>query len=566
MANTTFDFAGEGLSSTNTYITANSLTSTATFSGMTFNNSRSSGTFRYNVWASTETSLSWSFICASGARSGAGFTKEDAGINKIIWGAGNPGTGTLYTWWGSADTNWANGSNWSPTPSSCNGSTLGSSDSALIVTTATVMPILTSAVTISSLTINSGTAMVTLNGFNLTLSSFTNAGNFLFKGSEQVSTAPNNLAGSSVTYTGITTNLPFLSTWTYRNAVINGTGTFTTNGNTSVNGQLNINAGTLAFSRVVTSTITMVGGNITVNAGGTLDMGTASTPLSASSATLILAYGQTAGQYGLIVNNGGNMLVFGNPTVSVTTPAKNVVVRSSGTTIASNTAYIQNLVQNSTSFALSYGEFDYLGSNVSNSVSGITFDGSGVKGSISSSTIQSGYYGVLLNQASNITLSWNNILSNAVGIFLYQDSNNTLLGNQVSANTASGIDFYTSVGNVFANNNSYSNPGHGIDFYGSANNNTGVSNYSWSNQFNMYASLRSATFMLKGVSVIPRRLFRVLWSMKSIQTIPTAHSNSNIPGWLWIICSLTAAPVRSRSFPITRITTPEPYAFMAITP
>src|SRR5205807_8683246 len=58
LASSTFDLAGEGLSSTNTDITANSLTSNATFYGMTFTNSRSSGAFRSNFWPSTEAGLS----------------------------------------------------------------------------------------------------------------------------------------------------------------------------------------------------------------------------------------------------------------------------------------------------------------------------------------------------------------------------------------------------------------------------------------------------------------------------------------------------------------------------
>jgi len=104
-------------------------------------------------------------------------------VNKVLWsGGGGGGTATLYTWWGSVDTNWSNRFNWNPSPGCV---PPGAADSALIVTTATVMPILTANVAISTLTINSGTATVTLNGFNLTVASFTNAGNFLFKGTEQ---------------------------------------------------------------------------------------------------------------------------------------------------------------------------------------------------------------------------------------------------------------------------------------------------------------------------------------------------------------------------------------------
>src|SRR6185295_12271410 len=69
--------------------------------------------------------------------------------------------------------------------------------------------------------------------------------------------------------------------------------------------------GKLTFSRVVNSTLTLVGGNMTVAAGGTLDMGTSADPISVSSATLILASGTIGGQYNLTINNGGNFLVYG---------------------------------------------------------------------------------------------------------------------------------------------------------------------------------------------------------------------------------------------------------------
>src|SRR5439155_15094289 len=78
-------------------------------------------------------------------------------------------------------------------------------------------------------------------------------------------------------------------------------------------------------------------------------------------------------------------------TVLVNMITHNVVVRSSGTDTNSNTAYIQNLATNATSFALTYGEFAYLGANSALSKFGITFDGSASHGSISSSTIRNGY-------------------------------------------------------------------------------------------------------------------------------------------------------------------------------
>src|SRR5207253_10873316 len=52
---------------------------------------------------------------------------------------------------------------------------------------------------------------------------------------------------------------------------------------------------------------------------------------------------------------------YSSNTVRVGLLTHNVVVRSSGTATASNTAYLENLAKNSTSFSLNYGEFAYLG-------------------------------------------------------------------------------------------------------------------------------------------------------------------------------------------------------------
>src|SRR6185295_18233322 len=107
------------------------------------------------------------------------------------------------------------------------------------------MPTLTAAVSISSLTINSGAANLTLAGFNLTLSSFTNAGTLVLVGTETVTTAPNNLAGSTVTFNSAGISI-VLSTWTYRNLRINGTGgTFNATGAIDVDENLTLSAGTL---------------------------------------------------------------------------------------------------------------------------------------------------------------------------------------------------------------------------------------------------------------------------------------------------------------------------------
>ncbi len=68
---------------------------------------------------------------------------------------------------------------------------------------------------------------------------------------------------------------------------------------------------TLSFSRVIPSTLTLVGGNVNVNPGGTLDMGTSGSPIAAVNATLILSSGTFEGQYYLAIFDGGNFTVYG---------------------------------------------------------------------------------------------------------------------------------------------------------------------------------------------------------------------------------------------------------------
>src|ERR1700687_5123366 len=71
--------------------------------------------------------------------------------------------------------------------------------------------------------------------------------------------------------------------------------------------------GKLQFSTVKGSTFTLVNGSMTVAAGGTLTLGTAASPIPVgSTATLVLAYGSSAGQYGLTINPGGNFVVYGS--------------------------------------------------------------------------------------------------------------------------------------------------------------------------------------------------------------------------------------------------------------
>ena len=240
-------------------------------------------------------------------------------------------------------------------------------------------------------------------------------------------------------------------------------------------------------------------------------MGTSASPINASTATLILAYGQTAGQYGLTINNGGSFTVYGSTrspyaiatssaivgatsiqvpasgvtgwavgdsitisrtessgasateqrTISSITPGSpttvawtsglsythiatntivvadlthNVLVESSGTA-ASNQSYILSLVQNTTSFALTYGQFAYL--NYPQSIpgyAGIMLYGTGTTGSISSSTIQNaGTYGIYLYQSTGTLIQGNNLYANNFGYGNYQSNNTLFQSNNIYA-------------------------------------------------------------------------------------------------------------------------------------
>ena len=74
-----------------------------------------------------------------------------------------------------------------------------------------------------------------------------------------------------------------------------------------------------------------------------------------------------------------------------------------GTNIATNVALIQNFVKATTSFNLNYGDFEYLSS----------IDFEAANGSISSSTVRYGDYGLYLNNANHNTFTANNVYANA---------------------------------------------------------------------------------------------------------------------------------------------------------
>ena len=340
--------------------------------------------------------------------------------------------------------------------------------------------------------------------------------------------------------------------------------------------------GTLKASRVANSSWTLVGGDINVNPGGTLDYGTEADVIpSTIIAHLVLSSGTYAGQFGLIVNNGGNFTVRGstktpyafasasigasdtsltvygstsvagwqagdvitigptsgngvittssrtiisvaggNPytinwlggalgtarTLTAGTPimvgnlTRNVLVCSLGTNVNSNSAYIQNLAQNATSFVLAHGEFANLGANVAEKY-GITFNGALTRGSILNSTIRNGYVGMHLIGSSNNSLTGNNLYSNSSmygGIYLKNTSNNILTGNNSYSNLGPGIILNESPNNILTGNNVYSNFFQGIYFYSSSDINTLIWNNSYSNSNRGIYLLNSSDNILIG--------------------------------------------------------------------
>jgi hypothetical protein len=172
-----------------------------------------------------------------------------------------------------------------------------------------------------------------LNGKNLTVSgpTFSNASELRLQGIENVSLAPTNAAGSTVTYNATSgTNLVY-STWTYKNLNINGSGgTFnpasaaglTINENlTVVNGTLDTTGNN--YSITASSSVYLTGGTLKLNAstmsvagnwittGATFTADTSTITFTATSAKTITSAGQNFNS--LIFNGNGGAWTLQDP-------------------------------------------------------------------------------------------------------------------------------------------------------------------------------------------------------------------------------------------------------------
>ena len=230
------------------------------------------------------------------------------------------GAATL-TWTGRTSTDWSTASNWN----------LGvvpiAGDIVIIPGAPSNQPLLSSAVSVGQLNINSG-ASLTLNGNNLTVTTgagnFVNNGNLILKGTETVSLTQDTVNTDTGTFTyvgnGTASVIPIISFGSpdYYNLVLNGTNTFQTTTNITTTGGVTVTSGTLDISThsntLTVGTALTLGGSTSVltATNGNISAGSVSI---ASGDTFTAPAGGTFSVAGNFTNNAGN---YGVPVANVT--------------------------------------------------------------------------------------------------------------------------------------------------------------------------------------------------------------------------------------------------------
>ncbi|MBI4057353.1 MAG: right-handed parallel beta-helix repeat-containing protein [Elusimicrobia bacterium] len=163
----------------------------------------------------------------------------------------------------------------------------------------------------------------------------------------------------------------------------------------------------------------------------------------------------------------GNEYTLNNIPVYVENLSRNVVIRSAGTDIRSNSSYIVNYSQVPSGFVANYTEFAFLGRDDGRGGTfpflGISFQGSSGSpkkiptGSISHSTIRDGFYGLVTSLGSGSTFQGNAICFNRYGVDVSLSSQNTIFQNRVFSNGVFGIRLAESINNTLSQNAVYDN-------------------------------------------------------------------------------------------------------------
>ncbi|MFC1679175.1 FG-GAP-like repeat-containing protein, partial [Elusimicrobiota bacterium] len=150
--------------------------------------------------------------------------------------------------------------------------------------------------------------------------------------------------------------------------------------------------------------------------------------------------------------------------VAIMNLTRNVLVRSAGENPFADSAHVRNYVTNPGDFDVRYGELAYFGRSSVNEY-GITFFGSDARGSISSSTIRNGMWGLYLVSAKDNTFS-NNVFYDISEEAIYVTGgayNNTFENNFIGKTTANGIYSMSSGSNTVRGGHIYSTSGDGIN-------------------------------------------------------------------------------------------------------